>query len=608
MACTKQIWSWSTSTSKVINHARHGKGSTSNYSSLRRSTITMMPEGPEVRTVVTKLQPAKGMRLLDIKFISGRYVTNQRPVGFHEFSKTMSSSFQNYIDYTNYDKVDLIQEWNCKGKFIWIVLDDGDGNGDGDDGDYSRSMWITLGMSGRFYNENEIDKKSKSLRWYLELWDYTSNKIRRIYYVDTRNFGTLKFSLSKSELLHKVHTKLGPDMLNDDTTEDIFLDCLTSYKARSSPNVCKLLMNQKVVSGIGNYILSEGLYKSNIDPFASLNELDQNQRKLLFHALRSTSVQSYSSKMKNDDEFELECYGRKVSLSGKEVIREVDGPHGRAIWYVEDQLFMPREERLTVKDKENEVVLTETSEVSNTMDPKDLKPYLNEGSWRNALNDVLSSETFTTITEYLDTERAQGHAIYPPEKDIFSALNLCPLENVKVVIVGQDPYHGTNQAHGLAFSVQKHIPIPPSLRNIFLEISNNDNIGASTDTRATIPNHGNLEYWAKQGVLLLNTVLTVRKGQANSHSKIGWEHFTSEVLNILNTEKEGLVFLCWGNAAIKKVTSVVDENKHFVITTSHPSPLGATKTSSPFLGSRCFSRCNEFLDENGLDPIDWRIA
>ena len=190
-----------------------------------------------------------------------------------------------------------------------------------------------------------------------------------------------------------------------------------------------------------------------------------------------------------------------------------------------------------------------------------------------------------------------GATIYPPPQDIFSAFNLCTLEKVKVVIVGQDPYHGIGQGHGLAFSVRKDVPNPPSLRNIFKE--------AMSDVGIDDPkNTGNLEGWAKQGVLLLNTVLTVRRGEANSHAKWGWEQFTDEVIKTINEKNESFVFLLWGSPAHKKAKKV-DESKHTVIRTSHPSPLGATKTASPFLSSKCFSRANKALIAYGKEPIDW---
>ena len=162
-----------------------------------------------------------------------------------------------------------------------------------------------------------------------------------------------------------------------------------------------------------------------------------------------------------------------------------------------------------------------------------------------------------------------------------------------------DPYHGPGQSHGLAFSVQKGIDPPPSLKNIFKEAYN--------DVRIPYPPpNGNLERWALQGVLLLNSVLTVRRGKANSHARRGWEKLTDTIVEILNEKKEGLVFLLWGLPAQRK-GSVVDESKHFVIRTSHPSPLGATKTDSPFLGSRCFSKVNGFLEQTDQSTIDWRV-
>jgi uracil-DNA glycosylase len=182
---------------------------------------------------------------------------------------------------------------------------------------------------------------------------------------------------------------------------------------------------------------------------------------------------------------------------------------------------------------------------------------------------------------------------------VFAALNLCPLEKVKVVIVGQDPYHGDGQGHGLAFSVQNGVKPPPSLVNILKE--------AHADVGIPYPPpHGNLEHWAGQGVLLLNSVLTVRRGKANSHASQGWETFTDTLVEILNERKDGLIFMLWGQPAQRKA-SAVDESRHLVIRTSHPSPLGATKTNSPFLGSRCFSRTNRFLEQTDREPIDWKV-
>ena len=199
---------------------------------------------------------------------------------------------------------------------------------------------------------------------------------------------------------------------------------------------------------------------------------------------------------------------------------------------------------------------------------------------------------------------------------------MTPLSKLKVVIVGQDPYHGPNQGHGLCFSVRKGIMIPPSLRNIYKELLNDGRVsfGSKMNNQTNNdqgrprkpPTHGFLEHWATQGVLLLNTVLTVRRGQANSHAKKGWEQFTDYIIQILDHEytkpdKKGLVFLLWGKPASKKAARILGKKQHAVICTSHPSPLGASKTNSPFLGSKCFSKANDALIERGHEPIDWNV-
>ena len=235
---------------------------------------------------------------------------------------------------------------------------------------------------------------------------------------------------------------------------------------------------------------------------------------------------------------------------------------------------------------------------------------LTDRGWKEALEPYTSSsESFANLQSFLEEEYTQygRDQIYPPSHQVFSALNLCPLDKVKVVILGQDPYHGPNQSTGLAFSVSKQIyKIPPSLRNIFKELDE--------DYGSTLPfvpeiRHGDLEGWARQGVLMLNTVLTVRRGQANSHQKKGWEDFTDEIINILRdrSESKGMVFLLWGGPASKKAQSIVggSNDSHVIIQTSHPSPLGATKTASPFLTSKCFTRANDALVDLGEEPIDW---
>lgn len=189
------------------------------------------------------------------------------------------------------------------------------------------------------------------------------------------------------------------------------------------------------------------------------------------------------------------------------------------------------------------------------------------------------------------------HTVYPPAGEMFTALNLCSFEDVKVVIIGQDPYHGPNQANGLAFSVHKGVRTPPSLRNMIKE--------AMVDVGIAKPTHGDLSHWASQGVLLLNTCLTVRAGSANSHKGHGWETFTDAIIREVN-RKDHIVFLMWGQPAMAKIKHV-DITKHQILSCAHPSPLSATKTNKPFIGSRCFSKCNAALVKFGKAPIDWNL-
>ncbi len=192
-------------------------------------------------------------------------------------------------------------------------------------------------------------------------------------------------------------------------------------------------------------------------------------------------------------------------------------------------------------------------------------------------------------------EEYSHYQIFPPKEDVFSAFDLTPLSKVKVVIIGQDPYHNINQAHGLCFSVKPGIDVPPSLVNIYKEL--NEDMGCY------IPNNGYLVKWAKQGVLMLNSVLTVRAHEANSHKGYGWEKFTDAVIRILNEQDRPIVYLLWGNPALKKA-SVVDNPKHLLLKAPHPSPLSAYRG---FFGCHHFSMANDFLKENGLEPIDWQI-
>ena len=219
-----------------------------------------------------------------------------------------------------------------------------------------------------------------------------------------------------------------------------------------------------------------------------------------------------------------------------------------------------------------------------------------EASWKEVLTDEFQKPYFGKIKEFLTQEKQSGQRIYPPGSLIFNAFNSTPFDQVKVVIIGQDPYHGPNQAHGLCFSVMDGIPAPPSLENIFKELN--------TDIGMTIPPSGNLQKWANQGVFLLNASLTVRAHQANSHKDIGWHTFTDAVIQKLSDERSGIVFLLWGGFAKKKV-SLIDELKHYVLTSGHPSPLSANR--GYWFGNKHFSKTNELLVKQNLEPIDWTL-
>jgi len=651
-----------------------------------------MPEGPEVRTLVDQLQPSVGRRLVDIRFLSGRYVRHDLPKGFLDFRDTMKLSYDPGLG-----KTDVVKEWNAKGKFIYLILEseghepkkqNNEGNDKDISDDYLRSIWITLGMSGRFINDSVASVATtigKEPRWYMEYLDLDTMTTRKIYYQDTRNFGTIRFSLSRKELVDKLK-KLGPDILtstinadggNESTldrnsrvggddgdnrtgnsvtdenyeddgsvnqnlsvilTEDEFLKIVEKEMTRKKrgsmkTNICRFLMDQTKISGVGNYILAEGLYRANVDPFASLDEISPLKLSSLYQHLREVAISSYKAGgttrpkggsfrdvngMKGSFEFQLQCYGRERCPLGRKVIRDTDGPHGRTIWYVEDQLVIPRAARLSninnaAEMKEGERTVSGIEKIGqkayspppteiDSTSKKELAQYFKKDSdWHEFLYPHLISDGFCKLSQTMTSERS-SFDIYPPISEVFAAFNACPLSKTKVVIVGQDPYHGPGQAHGLSFSVRRGTRIPPSLRNILKELSNDIGVG--------IPTHGCLDCWANQGVLLLNSVLTVQASNPGSHSRMGWEDFTDEVIGILNqqfTDKGGLVFLLWGAAAAKKAQNV-DRDKHVVITTSHPSPLGATKTSSPFLGSKCFTQCNEALLSLGKEPIDWDLC
>ncbi|MBI4932163.1 MAG: uracil-DNA glycosylase [Bacteroidetes bacterium] len=222
-----------------------------------------------------------------------------------------------------------------------------------------------------------------------------------------------------------------------------------------------------------------------------------------------------------------------------------------------------------------------------------MNPTIDE-SWKEILSTEFQSDYFKALKEFIIEERKQ-YIIYPPASRIFASFNYTPFGKVKVVIIGQDPYHGEKQANGLCFSVSNGIQQPPSLQNIFKEIN--------ADLSIPIPKSGNLEPWAKQGVLLLNATLTVRANQAGSHQKQGWENFTDAVIRALSDKRKGLVFILWGKFAQAKEI-LIDQSKHHILKAPHPSPFSV---HSGFFGCKHFSKTNELLKKEGLEEIDWRI-
>ena len=218
-----------------------------------------------------------------------------------------------------------------------------------------------------------------------------------------------------------------------------------------------------------------------------------------------------------------------------------------------------------------------------------------EDSWKQVLQDEFTQPYFLNIVEHLKTEKKIGKIIYPKGTEIFNAFDKTPFQKVKVVILGQDPYHNPNQAMGLSFSVPNETKIPPSLVNIFKELK--DDIGLQ------IPANGNLSNWANEGVLLLNSILTVRANEPASHSKIGWMNFTDTVIKTISDEKKGIVFLLWGKFAQDKQV-LIDATKHYVLKAAHPSPLSAY---NGFFGCKHFSKTNEVLAQQGIEPIDWKL-
>ena len=225
-------------------------------------------------------------------------------------------------------------------------------------------------------------------------------------------------------------------------------------------------------------------------------------------------------------------------------------------------------------------------------EPREIKL---DPSWKQRLQDDFQADYMVALRNFLREQKASGKSVYPPGPEIFAALNATPFDRVKVVILGQDPYHGPGQAHGLCFSVRHGVRVPPSLRNIYKELGE--------DVGFDAPTHGCLDAWAAQGVLLLNSVLTVEAGLAGSHQGKGWERFTDSIVNQLNIGASGIVFILWGSYAQKK-GAVIDRKKHLVLQSPHPSPLSASRG---FFGNHHFSRSNAYLEANGRTAIDWQL-
>lgn len=217
-----------------------------------------------------------------------------------------------------------------------------------------------------------------------------------------------------------------------------------------------------------------------------------------------------------------------------------------------------------------------------------------EQTWREALQSEFEQPYFAELSSFLHAEKARGALVYPPGGQIFRAFDICPLPDVKVVILGQDPYHGAGQAMGLSFSVPDNVPAPPSLKNIFKEIE--------SDLGIRMSGRPNLESWARQGVLLLNAVLTVRAGEPTSHGSIGWQRFTDAVIRKISDERDGVVFMLWGNYARAK-RDLIDAGRHYVLEAAHPSPLAR----GAFFGCRHFSKANDILIKQGKTPINWQL-
>jgi len=271
--------------------------------------------------------------------------------------------------------------------------------------------------------------------------------------------------------------------------------------------------------------------------------------------------------------------------------RKLDGEQGTDPKKAKTGLTPEQKTRVLTNHREAITKLKENGKITFTNLEAALDP-----SWKNLLKNEFEKDYFKKLREQLKSEVKKGQKIYPPPQQVYRAFELCPWEDLKVVLLGQDPYHGPGQAEGLCFSVQKGQKLPPSLRNMYKE--------AVTDVGLKMPNHGSLVQWAQQGVLMLNTVLTVQHKSANSHKKFGWTQFTDAVIKLISREHEGVVFILWGGQA-KKKEKFIDQSRHRIVKMTHPSPLGANKGG--WWGSKPYSKTNDFLKELGKEPIYWTI-
>eukprot|EP01027_Heterolobosea_sp_BB2_P000692 GEZU01001014.1.p1 GENE.GEZU01001014.1~~GEZU01001014.1.p1 ORF type:complete len:458 (+),score=126.66 GEZU01001014.1:739-2112(+) len=381
---------------------------------------------------------------------------------------------------------------------------------------------------------------------------------------------------------------------------DHLISCITLPSSRSPPQQKQLFhSNTRIISSYfnsnnNNSNMSESILKYMKKPMGVLGAKAEAENNKKAESKKMKRDQLEEEEQEEKPSTEAESTKTKLRTPAKRARKPVgtskttddDGDGEEHEEYASAAVEEPK------KAEEDHEESSVSAEIPFENFEKNLDP-----SWRKVLGDELKKPYFKKLKKFLIKEQEEGAIIYPPVEDIFNAFKYCTFDNVKVVIIGQDPYHGAGQAHGLCFSVLGKTKPPPSLVNIFKELQ--------TDIPGfKIPQSGDLSKWAKQGVLLLNTVLTVRQASANSHAGQGWEQFTDAVIQLLNDKKKGLVFLLWGKPAQTKAKKV-SKTKHHILTTVHPSPLSASKG---WFGSKHFSKCNELLRKEGKEEIDWKLC